>query len=240
MPLGVRGVSATEYLPSMLRRDETVDDSRGLAERLRNCYELPLTGDLFPGHAVLRVDSPLAGAHQQRNIALAIAAALALRERGFPVDREALETGIRQTEWPGRLELRAGEAGRAPVLLDAAHNPAGAWALRAVLGSLPVAGPRTLVFGCMADKALAELAQVLFPVFDRVLLTRADTKRAASLESLAEAADRVGTPYQRFEASGDAVKAALAETPETGLVVIAGSIALLGEAGAALSASGKS
>ncbi len=80
------------------------------------------------------------GQHQQRNVALAIATAVELRSnhrlvdgRAIPISNAAIEQGIRETQWPGRLEWIPSHAGHAPLLLDVAHNPAGAWTLRAAI-----------------------------------------------------------------------------------------------------------
>ncbi len=214
----------------------------------RNRYTLSLPADTFlktnndtqnsiengtGGVATLQVDSPLSGSHQQRNIALAIATALALhRQHGFSLTPAEIEQGIRDTAWPARLQLLwppADNAHRAPILLDAAHNPAGAWTLRAALSAIPITASRTLVFGCMADKPIAELAQILFPVFDEVLLTRSSSPRAADLGTLSAAAESTGVLYRVFERPSIALSAALAATPAQGLIVLAGSIVLLGE-----------
>ncbi|RRA48197.1 folylpolyglutamate synthase/dihydrofolate synthase family protein [Acidipila sp. EB88] len=232
VPLQLEAVNAADYLP--LRSHDASHATAGASLRamLRNQYSLSLPAGPFVGQS-LAVDSPLAGGHQQRNIALALATAVTLHQNnGFALSLQAMETGIRNTAWPGRLELRLPPAAlhhHAPILLDAAHNPAGAWALRAALSPLPIDGPRTLVFGCMADKEIAELAQVLFPIFDEVLLTRADGPRAAPLASLVAAAIPTGALYRTFHSSADALSAAQAGTPGHGLVVLAGSIALLGE-----------
>lgn len=218
VPLGVHAVNAVEYLPPR----GTVN-----ADPTRNRYQVACPNSL--GGGLLEVDSPLAGEHQQRNIALAVAAAVSLYEqKGIALTKAALEEGIRKTKWPGRLQLLRAP-GAPAVLLDAAHNPAGAWALRAALAALPVDGPRTLVFGCMQDKAVDELAQILFPVFTSVVATRADTARAAEPARLLAAAERTGTPCSASDAAVDALASALAGTPADGLVCIAGSIALLGE-----------
>ena len=81
----------------------------------------------------LEVDSPLPGQHQQRNIALALAATIELRnQNSYNLPNPAIEAGIRNTHWPGRLEFVAPN-----LLLDVAHNPAGAWTLRAAIAALP-------------------------------------------------------------------------------------------------------
>lgn len=223
VPLNMLAINAADYLP--------LRSSAPLADPTRNTYTVFLPADVFEG-AQLHIDSPLAGAHQQRNLALALAAACALqRQYGFALTPGTIEQGVRETTWPGRLQLLQAPTGssQAPILLDAAHNPAGAWALRSTLSSMDVAGPRTLVFGCMMDKAVEELAQILFPVFGRILLVRAASARSAPLKQLAAAAEVTGASYQTFEVAADALAAAQASTPATGLVVLAGSIALLGE-----------
>jgi dihydrofolate synthase/folylpolyglutamate synthase len=226
--LEVEGVNAADYLP--LR-------NTGLGG-IENRYEIPVSGlskepadGQVQKQTVLSVDSPLAGSHQQRNIALAIAAAVTLsRRNGFTIAPAHIERGIRHTKWPGRLQLISPPVGSttAPVLLDAAHNPAGAWALRAALSSLPMPGRRTLVFACMADKALDELAQILFPIFDTVYLTAVPGPRAADPALLGEAAARTGTVFEIKPDPQAAFHAAQAATPPDGLITIAGSISLLG------------
>ena len=81
----------------------------------------------------------------------------------------------------------------------------------------------------MADKAVSELAQILFPVFDEVLLTQASSTRAASIEELAEAAEQTGASYRLLREPRAALEGSLASTPANGLTVVAGSVALLGE-----------
>ncbi len=224
VPLQVHAISASEYMP--------MRSSRAAATQRRNRYRLTLPAEAFGG-GMMDVDSPLPGEHQQRNLALALAASGYLhRTLGFPLDRAAVEAGIRSTSWPGRLQLLRPKPPRVAgpsILLDAAHNPAGAWALRAALSSLDIAGPRVLLFGCMQDKVVEEIAQVLFPVFDHVVLTRTASARAASLARLLQAADPAGTPANAVERLSGALRAALAATGGNGLLTIAGSIALVGE-----------
>ena len=227
MPLDVEGVNAAEYLPGRHAGPASIENS----------YEIQVPG-LSPEPAIVSVHSPLAGSHQQRNIALAIAAAVTLhRSHDFALTRAAIEEGIRQTQWPGRLQLLTPTPGSGlpTVLLDAAHNPAGAWALRAALSSLPMPGPRKLVFACMADKALDELAQVLFPVFDAVYLTTVPGPRSAPLAALAAAAEKTGATCHLEPDPRAAFRAAQAATPKDGLLVVAGSISLLGTVASAKS-----
>jgi dihydrofolate synthase / folylpolyglutamate synthase len=243
--LDVCAINAAEYLPF---GPEKTSGSPHLPAAgrcgMRNRYSLTVLGEN------LQVDSPLWGEHQRRNIALAIAAAVELRNHhGYTITPAHIEAGIRRTHWPGRLELFTlrdppAFSSRAPgsdsmnaerctpnaVLLDVAHNPAGVWTLRAALSSLN-AERRTpiAVFGCMHDKAFAEMAQILFPLFCLVVTTPVASPRTATAEELAACAREVGV---RAIAASDPCAAfdrALAEAPPGALIVVAGSVYLVGE-----------
>jgi dihydrofolate synthase/folylpolyglutamate synthase len=183
--------------------------------------------------ATVKVDSSLKGAHQQRNVALAIAAAVELAEQhGFRVSPAAIEEGIHRTEWPGRLE-RMTSAG-VEWVLDVAHNPAGAWALRAGLrGILEERKPRILIFSCLRDKPVAEMAQILFPLFERVIVAPIHAARAAAVEHLLAAAKATGTAATATESVREALETAQRDAAG-GVVVVSGSVYLVGEARAML------
>ena len=180
--------------------------------------------------ADLEVDSPLVGAHQHRNLALAIAAAVELvGKHGLPVTPESIAAGIRQTRWPGRLE-RIQKDGREWVL-DVAHNPAGAWALRAGLSPLFASGggkPRTLIFSCLRDKPVAELAQILFPLFEQVIFAPIHSARAADIGDLLAAAQAVGASALAAQSVSQALQLARS-IAAGGAIVISGSVFLVGE-----------
>jgi dihydrofolate synthase / folylpolyglutamate synthase len=209
--LNARGVNAAAYVPG---RDEAEKGSG---------YSLAVFGEQ------IAVNSPLVGAHQQRNIALAIAAAGELRNSySYNMSAQQIAEGIRQTRWPGRME-RISVPGRADVLLDVAHNPAGAWALRSALSHLdPEPRSMTAVFGCLADKPISEMAQILFPLFESVVLVEVDSPRRARLAQMAEAAEPTGVLVRTAEGVQSALEQALASTPVDGLVVITGSVYLVG------------
>jgi dihydrofolate synthase / folylpolyglutamate synthase len=212
--LDVRGVSAVPYMP---------------ASHVKGPYMVEALG------ATVKVDSPLKGAHQQRNVALAIAASVELAVRhGFAVSPEAIEEGICRTEWPGRLERMA--IADVEWVLDVAHNPAGAWALRAGLRSiLEERAPRILIFSCLRDKPVTEMAQILFPLFDRVLVTPIHAARAAAVEDLLAAARATGTAATAAESVREALQLAQ-ESAAGGVAVVSGSVYLVGEARATLMA----
>lgn len=238
--LNVRGVDASRCLPPRSGALPPGASELIPANAWRNQYTLSIDGRM------IRVDSPLAGHHQQRNLALAIAAALELRaNHGFDIPDEAIEEGIRQTQWPGRLEWIASRTGSAPILLDVAHNPAGAWALRAALAELPENRPRTLIFSCLADKPIRELVQILFPLFDRssadparaqdhIIITHIASPRAATVDSLLEAADAMNIPALTAPDARGALSIAESVTPPEGVIVATGSLFLVAEVRALL------
>jgi dihydrofolate synthase/folylpolyglutamate synthase len=213
--LGVRGVSAVPYMPP-------------LASTADAPYVVEALG------APAEVASPLHGAHQHRNVALAIAAAVELAtHHGFPVTPRSISAGIQKTRWPARLEQIV--TGGTEFMLDVAHNPAGAWALRAGLrDALADARPHTLIFSCLRDKPVAEIAQILFPLFDQVIFAPIHSLRATSESDLLAAAKATGTSAQAAESVNEAITLAC---EEGGLVVISGSVYLVGEARALLLAS---
>jgi dihydrofolate synthase/folylpolyglutamate synthase len=205
--LGVRGVSAVPYMPQTPSARGSAMPATSSAHGLaQSAYPVQVLG------AEITVDSPLQGDHQHRNIALAIAAAVELASHhSLPITPASIEQGIHATQWPGRLEVIQLPSSKgsvatqlAPsqvvqVVLDVAHNPAGAWALRAALRSLFHLGeddapPAVLVFSCLRDKPVAEMAQILFPLFDHVVFAPIASARATPMADLLAAADTVGIP----------------------------------------------
>ena len=184
----------------------------------------------YPLHVLgkeILVETPLVGRHQLRNVALAIAAAEELHKQGLPVTADSIERGIRETRWPGRFQVIPGSP---EIVLDVAHNPAGAWALRSTLSSRY--GDRRLifVFGAMRDKAIGEIAEILFPLAERVIVTSADNPRSATSEEIREAAARTQSEIESRPDVASAVAHARELTGADGILVITGSIYIVGEA----------
>ena len=183
------------------------------------------------------VDSPLVGRHQLRNLALAIAAAEELHNQGTAqITPQTIARGIRETHWPGRFQVVAAAGDNPEYVLDVAHNPAGAWALRSTLSSAyPDSGNNreiTIVFGVMRDKAMREMAEILFPVASRVIVTQANNPRSASPDEIRQAAARVaaGIDIEDAEDVASALESARNVAGGGGLVVVTGSIYIVGEA----------
>jgi dihydrofolate synthase/folylpolyglutamate synthase len=188
----------------------------------------------------MEIETPLLGRHQLRNLALAISAAEELAKQGFAISPRQVAEGIRLTRWPGRFQIVPPDAGgsRPEMVIDVAHNPAGAWALRAGLSEHfagnPLERKLIMIYGAMRDKAIREVGRILFPLAEKVVLTRAGgNPRAATTTELVEAIGDCGTPLLEAPNVAEAVRQAMAEARPFGpraLLVITGSIYVVGEA----------
>jgi len=174
----------------------------------------------------------LRGRHQVENSMVAVHTAEALRHAGFGITREAIAAGLISAEWPGRLEMVLGAP---PVLLDGAHNVAGARALRTYLDEFCHC-PVTLVFGALEDKQIPEMAAELFPAATSVVLTHPASPRAADMTALGSGLPSARAGRRPAVAPGieEALGIAYRVTPRDGLIVVAGSLYLVGEAKARL------
>ena len=167
----------------------------------------------------------LAGAHQAGNAGVAVKLLETLDARGVAVPREAVARGLEQPGWPGRLDRRRLADGRV-LLLDAAHNPAGAAALASYLNT-ESGGPFPLVFAAMRDKDSSGMFAALLPAVSHLILTRATNPRSADpavLEAQARALSDVRVSIAPSLA--DALEIAWRDSPR---IVVAGSIFLLGD-----------
>jgi dihydrofolate synthase / folylpolyglutamate synthase len=186
-----------------------------------NCYPLTVLDQQIV------VQSPLIGRHQLRNVALAIAAAVEVNQCGFRVTARDIERGVRETRWPGRFQVISGKP---TIVLDVAHNPAGAWALRSALSERFEGRPLCFVFGAMRDKAIAEMAEILFPLAERVIATQAANPRSASPEQVRDAIAHTGAEIELAPDVRSAVTRARAVASPGAVIVITGSIFVVGEA----------
>ena len=226
--LGARAVSATRNMASLSPASSPLVHSSPGETR----FSLSVLG------AEVEIVSPLVGRHQLRNLALAITAAEELAAQGFAVTPRTIARGVRQTSWPGRFQRMAATGERPEIIIDVAHNPAGAWALRAALTEQLDERPLVLLFGAMADKAVDQIAQILWPRMAHVVLTRtANNPRAATSADLATLAQSLGVRYSASTTVAEGLQLAIAEARRIGpeaVVVIAGSIYVAGEAMSAL------
>ena len=214
---------------------------------LENTIQLRMAGDQFtadwdtdgtlsyhgPGISLNGLTPGIPGRYQQWNAACALATAELLAESGISISHTALRDGISTACWPGRME-RFCLPGNAEVILDGAHNPAGAEALAESL-RLDHPGRRIiLVLGVMADKELEGLLFPLLPLATRIFTVAPDQERALPADRLAELcatsgfpATASGTIEQGFEQARHYCKA-------DDLIVVAGSLFTVGETRALL------
>jgi dihydrofolate synthase/folylpolyglutamate synthase len=171
------------------------------------------------------IHTPLAGAFQRDNVALAMRAAEKLRPAFPRITPDAIERGVVATRWRGRLERFA--IGAQDVWVDGCHN---AHAIVAVAPFIEqtIARPRVLVFGIMSDKDVDFVTRTFFPLFDRIVATDPYPPRSASAESIVERAKTLGIPAEARPDPRDALQRAL-EMPERS-VFVGGSLYLAGAA----------
>jgi len=176
---------------------------------------------------------PLLGLYQADNAALAVAATDALRSRGWDISEGALRDGLARTRWPGRLEV----IDRNPiVLVDGAHNPAALERSLAAVQKLAKGRPIVIVFGAMADKDLPSMLGELRRLNVPVIFSGIDWHRAAAPADLAALFD---APAETAESSAEALDRARQRAGPTGIVLVCGSLYLVGEAIALCRSRGK-
>jgi dihydrofolate synthase/folylpolyglutamate synthase len=171
------------------------------------------------GERELRIRCPLAGEHQVENAATAAAALVRL---GLP--SAAIESGIAATRWPGRLERVSTQP---EIILDGAHNPAGARALAAHIDRFYSGRRVRLIYGAMRDKAIAEISGILFPHAREVILTAPRQARALTPAAMREFADHPGV---RVAPDIEAALALVRDAAPGDVVFVTGSLFLVAEA----------
>jgi dihydrofolate synthase/folylpolyglutamate synthase len=218
---------AAEQRARLVEIDEVCRVSRVSAEDGRYRFGVVLS-DAHAAHSMqeLQIALPLAGRFQVRNAVTAVAAARLLAQRGFAITDDAMLRGIESVRWPGRLEkLRE----RPAVYLDGSHNPAGARELLAFWREhLP--GRRIhLIYGAMRDKAIDEVAGLLFPQAATVILTQSPQPRSLSAEALLEMTSHLAKSAEVVREPGAALERALEIAEADDVVFATGSLYLVGD-----------
>jgi dihydrofolate synthase/folylpolyglutamate synthase len=177
------------------------------------------------GGETLRVTPPLPGRFQVENAAAAAAAARLLMQQGFSILNEAVVQGIARTKWPGRLETVHEQP---LVLLDGAHNPAAARAVADFVREQLAGRTLRLVYASMRDKAVGEITSILFPLAEEVILTRPVLPRAASAEEIQAAAPARNGAVVICSDPVRAVERAVEACAPEDVVLVCGSLYLVG------------
>jgi dihydrofolate synthase/folylpolyglutamate synthase len=183
-----------------------------------------------PGWAYDDVRLALPGLFQPGNAVLAIGAVRAFAAAsGLPVPEAAVRAGCRAVRWPGRFQVIRGAAGRPTLVLDGAHNPAGAVALAASLRHHFSERRLGLILGVSADKDRAGILKALAPLAARIYLAPAAHPRATPPGELAGQLPPVDAEVVLAEGSDEALARALSE-PGLDVVCVAGSLFLVADA----------
>ncbi|MGB9627740.1 MAG: bifunctional folylpolyglutamate synthase/dihydrofolate synthase [Thermodesulfobacteriota bacterium] len=169
----------------------------------------------------------LKGFHQILNATTALGALEVLEDLGYPISIEAMVEGLKEVEWPGRLEVVC----QSPkVILDGAHNPAGASVLKNALKAEFQYQHLILLIGMMKDKDIESVLHQLVPLADHVILSKPNTERAASPQWLKQRLGRNGNKVEVIEDLHEAILKGLSLTRGEDLFCITGSLYTVGEA----------
>ncbi len=201
---GVPVVTGAEGLPLEIIKTVAQEKNSPLYE-----IHLPLTTNHFSLN--------LRGEYQKFNAAIAIQAAKILN-----INEKIIRAGLESVEWAGRFEIING------VVIDGAHNPHGAKALRASLDKNFPTGKRTWIFGALADKNFDEMISILFRADDYVIVTPPLSERAATIKILCENLSARGIKNIGVENIAEAVR--LLKNADGDVKIVAGSLYLIGAA----------
>lgn len=180
---------------------------------------------LYAEYALLR--TPLLGRHQAANAATAIGIVESLRAHDIIVCSHNITSGIRNVNWPGRLQIFS----RDPlVVLDGAQNEASAKALKDAVAGIFRYKRLLLVFGVSLGKDIAGIAANIFPQADRIFLTRAATPRAVMPEDIRRDLPEYEKKYISTLNVKEAVELARREAKPDDMILITGSLFVVGEA----------
>ena len=175
---------------------------------------------------IIRLAPQLPGLFQLENALNAVAASGILRSRRFRIDDQAIERGIAAATWPGRIEKIHF---RPAIYLDGAHNPSAARQLAAFLRENFPERRVLMVFGVLRDKAVDEIAGALFPQAAHVIFTEPRTTRSLSATQLAAIAGHHAAGFEIIPDADQALDAALARAAPDDVIVVTGSLYLIGQ-----------
>jgi len=233
---GARVVSAAEHLIArVVIRKRAAHQGAFLVEieeafyienivEQRGCYSFTAISN--ETGARVELAPPLPGRFQVRNALTALAAARLLADRGAPVDDASIERGIAAAVWPGRLERIADHP---EIYLDGAHNPAGAREVAVFWDTVLKDRKVCLIYGAVRDKAIEEIAGILFPRADTVILTAPAQPRAVSATVLNEVTAHHAAQVEVIPDPQMALARALQLASPSDVIFITGSLYLVGD-----------
>jgi dihydrofolate synthase / folylpolyglutamate synthase len=233
---GGRVVSAAEHLIArVVIRRRCAEQSAFLVE-IENAFYIEdvtssngcfsFTAISYESGVRIPIALPLAGRFQVRNALTALAASRMLAERGAPIEDEGITRGMAATVWPGRLD-RISE--RPEIYVDGTHNPAGAREIAVFWEQFLPGRNIVLIYGAMRDKAVDEIAGLLFPRASTVILTAPAQSRAISAPHLAEMTGHHARSAEAIANPTQALSRALEIASPGDVIFITGSLYLVGE-----------
>ncbi|MEI6205153.1 MAG: folylpolyglutamate synthase/dihydrofolate synthase family protein [Desulfuromonadales bacterium] len=175
--------------------------------------------------SLMQLAPGIPGRYQAQNAAVALAAAESLDFAGIVVDSEALVRGISNAYWPGRMELIPGTP---PLLLDGAHNPAGSAALAKALVDYP-RSRMLLVTGVCSDKDIAQMYAPLIPLVDRIYTVTPSVDRALSCEDLSRIFAGMGVDSKQCASVVNGIRNARDDSVPGDMILVCGSLFIVGE-----------
>lgn len=181
---------------------------------------------VFDYNTLENLSIQLLGRHQISNAVLAIETVRVLQTKGFSIDEEAIRNGLREAQWPGRME----KISDAPtVIIDGAHNPEGIAHLNTNLKRLFPDDKLIFVVGMMKDKAYMEMIQTVFPQAEKILTVSPDPYRGFDAHETADIINAQGILAEAFESVESVVNYLKDSTHSTDKIIVFGSLYLIGE-----------
>ncbi len=169
----------------------------------------------------------LKGFHQVINATTALGATEVLENLGYPISTHAMIDGLKEVNWPGRLEIVSSSP---RVILDGAHNPAGALVLKESLEKEFQYQNLILLIGIMKDKDIPSMLRLLAPLAHHIIFTKPHTDRATAPSLLKKALGQNGEKAEVAEDLREAIERGLSLTQKDDLLCITGSLYTVGEA----------
>ena len=201
-------------------------EALAVIEKIAEEKNAPLTRVQNAGRGTRNTEPSLPGEHQHLNAALALAT-VQLLQRQVPVAEKKIQAGLANVNWPGRLQLVQRKNGR-EILLDGAHNVAGAKVLAEAIQKYFPHIECTLVIGIFQDKDWQHICDVLAPLAKKVVTVPVSSDRTADPHALAEECQRANPAAK--PAACVSLAEALETTADDDFVIVTGSLYLVGEA----------
>ena len=217
----IRSVCREKNVP-LLEVGKDIVWQKGVSDLGKQTFQLKLKDKIYS-----ELQTGLLGEHQILNAAAALGVIASLNDRGADISEEALRRGLMETAWPGRLEIMQQEP---VVIVDGAHNEAGAKTLRKALEEVFDYERLILLLGIFADKAVADVVEQLAPLADTVIVSKSTNPRAMSPEELAEIVQKKNDQVIIKQDIFSGIKEAFALAGKKDLICIAGSLSTMSEA----------